>query len=791
MKHFTYETPTSFEEAGQILSQAKEGEAAVMAGGTDLLGVLKTELLENYPQKIVALRDIPDTDYIKKENGSVKVGAMTRLEEIEKDEAFDGGLNVVKEAAHSIASPLIRNRGTLGGNLCQDVRCWFYRVPDQTGGILDCMRKGGKQCFAIYGDNRYHSIYGGMKVHATPCSAECPAGTDIPAYVDKLRKGDYDGAARIILRYNAMPSLTSRVCPHPCQKKCNQCEHGDSVNIHGLERSLGDYIMAHADQYYQAPKKETGKKVAVIGAGPGGLSAAYYLRKAGNTVVVYDRMKKPGGVMMYGIPHYRLPKDKVQAFADAIQNMGVTFKMGVNIGEDVTVEELDKEYDALYFGTGAWKQPILGIGGENMTEFGLDFLVEVNTYLKKAIGQDVLVCGGGSVAMDVALTAKRLGAKKVKLVCLEQEWEMPATPEDVARAKEEGVEMHNGWGLSKVLTDENGKVRGLESMKCVSVRDETGRFNPKYDYNEMAEFESDYIILATGQRVDISFLGDKFSSQLKSKRGLIDADLETLKTKNPKIYAGGDVVTGPNIAIRAIRAGRVAAENINKDFGLAPEPLPVQEGFLHFDPSIVRTRKMHALAERPISERTLTDEDTSSFDAETTAEEAGRCMNCGCYSVNASDLSPVMVMTDATIVTTKDRRIPAAEFFCTKLKAYANLEPGELIKFVEIPEMEGWQTGYKKMRLRPSIDFAIVSLAWGAKMKGGVIDDVRLVLGAVAPVPLRLEKVEAYLKGKTPSAEVAEKAAEMAVEGAQGIGENDYKIDEVKTYVRRMVEALA
>ena len=791
MKHFQYETPSTFEEAGKIVAEAQPGETAVMAGGSDLLGVLKTELLETYPSKVVSLHDVKGADYIRSETDSVKVGSLTTLNELETSDAFDGGLEAVKEAAHSVASPLIRNRGTLGGNLCQDVRCWFYRVPDQTGGILDCMRKGGKQCYAIYGDNRYHSVFGGMKVHATPCSSECPAGTDVPGYLDQLRKGDYDAAAKIILRYNPMPMLTSRICPHPCQDKCNQCEHGDSVNIHGMERSLGDYILAHADEYYKAPEKCTGKKAAVIGAGPGGLAAAFYLRQAGNEVTVYDRMEKAGGVLYYGIPHYRLPKHYVEDFTKALEGMGITFRMGVNVGEDVTVEQLDQKYDALYFGTGAWKQPILGIDGENLTEFGLNFLVDVNTYLQKAIGNNVLVCGGGNVAMDVALTAIRLGAKNVKLVCLEKRNEMPASAEEIARAEEEGLEIHNGWGLSKVLTDENGKVRGLESMKCTAVRDETGRFHPQYDYSEMKEFKSDYIILATGQRVDISFLGEKFSEQLKSKRGLIDADLETLRTRNPKIYAGGDAVTGPNIAIRAIRAGRVAAGNINKDFGIEPEPIPVQEGFLHFDPEEVRDKTMHKLPERPLGTRTLTDEDASSFDAETAKKEASRCMNCGCYSVNASDLSPVMVMADAVIHTSKGRDVKAEDFFCTKLKAYANLEPGELITEVSIPKKEGWKTGYQKLRLRPAIDFAIISLAWGVKMNAGVIEDARLVLGAVAPVPVRLSKVEAYLKGRKPDAETAETAAEMAVEGAQGIGENAYKIDEIKAYVRRMVEALA
>ena len=190
MKHFKYSAPTSFEEAGKILSVSEDGKAAVMAGGTDLLGVLKGELLEEYPETVVALRDIPETEYIKKEDGMIKIGAMTKLSQIEKNEELLADAKAVADAAFSVASPLIRNRATLGGNLCQDVRCWFYRFPDQAGGTLDCMRKGGSECYAIRGDNRYHSVFGGMKVGVTPCSAECPAGTDIPGYMAKYREGD-------------------------------------------------------------------------------------------------------------------------------------------------------------------------------------------------------------------------------------------------------------------------------------------------------------------------------------------------------------------------------------------------------------------------------------------------------------------------------------------------------------------------------------------------------------------------------------------------------------------------
>ena len=588
------------------------------------------------------------------------------------------------------------------------------------------------------------------------------------------------------MQYNPMPMMTSRICPHPCQDRCNQCQHGESVNIHGVERAIGDYILQHTDRYYPAPKKETGKKVAVVGAGPGGLTAAYYLRKAGNKVVVYDMMEKAGGVLRYGIPHYRLPKDLIDRYIDALTKMGVEFKLGVKMGTDFTLEDLDKEYDAIYMGTGAWRQPVLGLDGENLTEFGLNFLKDVNTYLEKAIGEEVLVCGGGNVAMDVALTAVRLGAKKVKLVCLETRDIMPATEEEIQICEEEGVEINGGWGLGKVLTDKDGKVCGLESMKCTAVRDETGRFNPQYDYDEKKTFESDYIILATGQGVDVSFLGDKFADQLTTERGLMDADAETGKTSNPKIYAGGDSVTGPNIAIRAIRTGRNAARNINADFGLDPEEWIEQEGFIHYDTEAVAVKDKTPIPQLPIEKRTLTDEDTSTYTNEEAVKEAGRCMNCGCYSVNASDLSPTMVLLDADIITTK-RVIKAADFFTTELKAYDKLDQDELVKAVRFDIPDG-KNGYNKFRVRKAIDFALVSLAYNYKLEGGVIKDIKLVAGGVAPVPLRREKVEEYLNGKKPSKETAAKAAEIAVEDAMPLQYNTYKVEEIKTMVKRLVE---
>lgn len=787
MRSFDIIQAASFEHAAELMSRPATD---AMAGGTDLLNGYKHAILKEHPEVVVNLKAIPDSAGIEETENGITVKAMTTLTAVTESSVVNQHAKGLAEAAVSVAVPNIRNLATIGGNVCQDVRCWFYRYPHEVGGRLDCMRKGGTVCYAVKGENRYHSIYGGMKAGCAGCVSQCPAGTDIPGYMEEIRKGDWAAAADIFFRYNPMPMMTSRICPHLCKDGCAQKTYGESVNIPAVERTLGDYVLEHKEKYYAAPEKESGKKVAVVGAGPGGLAAAFYLRKAGHTVTVYDAHEKPGGVLQYGIPHYRLPRSVVDAFCGALSNiMGIHFVMNTRIGTDIGVETLRAEYDAVYFGTGAWSQPILGLDGENLTQFGLNFLVEVNTYLKAAVGEQVLVCGGGNVAMDVALTAKRLGAKKVTLICLEQREEMPASPEEIAIAEEEGVEIHNSWGLGRVLTDEEGKVKGLESKRCLSVRDEHGKFRPKYDEEDRCVFESDFIILATGQKVDISFLGEKLGSQLQSARGLIDADVETGKTSAEGYYAGGDAVTGPDLAIRAIRAGRSSAETISRDLGVESKNIQTKTGFLTFDAEGVKNNKANRLPEVPIDKRNLTDEDFHSYDSQVVLNEAKRCMNCGCYSVNASDISPVLVALDAELITTK-KKVKAADFFTTNLKAYDMLDRDELVTAISIPKHDGYQTGYIKDRLRPAIDFALTSLAYKYKLEDGIIQDITLVYGGVAPIPLKLTKVEEFLMGKAPSAELAEEAAELAVKECNRMDKNAYKILGAKAMVKQLIEVM-
>lgn len=782
MKYFEHESAATFDEAVSLLKESPKGKTVVMAGGSDLIGVLKEQILEDYPEKVVDLKTVRGGEYIKQDGDTIEIGALTKLCDIVKSDLLNEKAPVLSQAARSVATPLIRNVATMGGNICQDVRCWFYRYPHGIGGRMDCMRKGGKECYAVMGDNRYHSIFGGMKVHTTPCSVQCPANTDIPAYMERLRQGDVEGAAHILMEANPIPMITSRVCAHTCQEQCNRCGSDESVSIHGVERYVGDYILEHPDTFYRAPETETGHKVALVGAGPAGLSAAYYLRKVGHDVTVFDKMEEPGGMLTYAIPNYRLPKSYVKQVAAAYEKMGIRFRLGCCLGEDIQAEDLEKEYDNVFYATGAWKRPVLGFDGEEFTEFGLQFLMEVNQWMNKKDRRHVLVVGGGNVAMDVAITARRLGAESVTLACLESEPEMPASREEIARAREEGIEIMPSYGVSKAIY-EGSQVTGMELMRCTSVKDENGRFNPRYDREETLRVSADSILMAAGQKVDLSFLGDKYGLALE--RGLIQVDKDTQATSKSGIYAGGDATTGPATVIQGVRSGRNAAEAINRGYAVMPERRR-EDKFIHFDTAGVKEE--HAVKDKELSaaERALDKEDSFTLTGEEAAREAGRCMNCGCYSVNASDISPVLILLDARIVTTK-KTVRAADFFTTRLKAADMLDTDELVTAVRFRVPEGYTTAYDKFRVREAVDFAIVSLAYAYRMKDGLIEDARIVLGGVAPVPMERKKVEAFLAGRKPDEALAEAAAELAVEGTAAMANNSYKIQEVRALIKKMI----
>ena len=782
MRNFKHFNSESFEEACQIL--CKEGKSVAISGGTDLIGVLKQELLEEGPDVVVNLKTIRGACYIEADDHCFKIGALTKLVDIAESAVIRKRLPILSEAAVSVATPIIRNTATIGGNICQDVRCWYYRYPHVAGGRMVCARKGGKECFALHGRNQYHSVFGGMKVRGSSCAGNCPAGTDIPAYLERLRNDDLDGAARIIMKVNPIPALTARVCAHFCQETCTRNGYDEHVGIGSIERYVGDYILENSATYYRAPERSSGKRIAIVGSGPAGLSAAYYLRREGHSVVVYDRMEEAGGLLHYAIPAYRLPKAYVRKTVAALKDMGVDFVLNTEVGKDIKPANLEEDFDRVFYDTGAWKRSVIGLEGEELTIFGLRFLVEVKSWMEGKLGKDVLVVGGGNVAMDVAVTAKRLGAANVTLVCVEKEEEMPAGREETERCKEEGIKIVNSYGVKRVLRD-GDQIKGMEIVRCLSVFDENNRFAPRYDENDKKVVNANSILMAVGQQVDLSFLDEKYQLELTAK-GLIAVDKDTYMTSKKGVYAGGDVTSGPSTVIEAVAAGHGAAKAINKELrteAYLEEDLSLDLPFLKFDEKGIEKKEARRLPARPARERSLDLEDYSGLRWEQVQEEVARCCNCGCLAVNPSDIAPVLVALDA-IVRTTERDIRAVDFFTKTPLVDRVLHKGELVKEIEIPACDDYEVSYKKIRFRKALDFAVVSLASAYKVGEGKIADARIVLGGVAPVPYRMSEVETFVKGKEINEEVAVDAGKIACDNAICLKENSYKLQEVKICIK-------
>lgn len=784
MKNFKYIAAENMEQAGQL---AKEPGTIVMGGGTDLLGVLKDKLLPQYPEQVVSLKKVAGYDKIEEKEDGLHIGAGATLSEVAASPVVKENWQALADAAYSVATPNLRNTATVGGNICQDIRCWYYRYPDVLGGKINCARKEGNLCSAMMGENRYHSIFGAAKVCETACAQECPAHTDIPAYMELLRSGDIDGAARIIMEVNPMPSITSRVCAHFCMEGCSRNQYDEALNVGSVERYLGDYILEHYQDFMKKPAAENGKKAVIVGSGPAGLTAAYYLRESGYQVTIYEKQKEAGGCLSYAIPAYRLPKEIVRKFVAILAEMGVEFRCGITVGRDISMEEASQGADSVMLDTGTWKRPLIGLSGEELTRFGLEFLIDVNQYILEKPGSDVVVVGGGNVAMDVAITAKRLGSHKVTMVCLEDRENMPANTEEVERALEEGVEIVNGWGPKTILKTDK-KVSGITFKHCPRVLDDAGRFAPVYEEDNLMTLDADVILMAIGQRADLSFLDGSY--QVETERGRIKAT-ENNETSVPGVFAGGDVTTGPATVIKAIAAGKSTALAINRY--LAGKPLEVegvqssreQKKLITFADECHNCKEAKKASLLPVEERDMEKEDMGGISSQEADAEARRCFNCGCLAVNPSDMANMLYAYGASVITNL-RTLDADTFFGLNTRVTDTLQAGEIVLELVVPK-PGTDTlaGYQKYRTRKSIDFAVLAVASVYQLKDNIVENVSLVLGAVAPVPLRAKAAEAYLKGKPLTAENAAKAAELALEGAIPLERNAYKIEMAKVMVRR------
>jgi len=785
MKTFRHVSARSIEEATSILRESG-GKARIIAGGTDLLGEMRDGILPEagYPEILVNIKDIPGLDYVREEGDRLVVGALTRLEDLATNETVKSGYPALGEAARRTASPHIREMGTVAGNICQNNRCWYYWVPNNA---FYCLRKGGKACYALTGDARYHSIFGAARVGATACTRACPNSIDMPDYLSKIREGDPAAAAEILLKTNPLPAITGRVCPHWCEGDCARGEFDEPVSIREVERFLGDQVLNEPEGFYEPPHRSTGRRVAVIGSGPAGLSAAHYLRQAGHWVTVFERMPEAGGLLVYGIPPYRLPRDVVRRQIDALEDTGIEFVLNTEIDRE-GFEELTRTYDAVFVAAGAWKETEAGIAGEQCLVPGTEFLRRTYEQPQDVAGKTVGVIGGGNTAIDVARSLLRLGARPVIFYRRTKD-EMPALDEEIRKAEEEGVRFE----FLTLPVGAGQETEGVELTCCrmeLGELDESGRPRPVRVEGSEYAVHCDLVIKAIVEKPDYSFLPADFVDG----RGRLRLD-ETGHSLRRGVFAGGDFVTGPATVAEAIAAGREAAKYIEAYLvGKArvdDETAPVCTFGQRFDGSCLEPSTRVEVPALSLTEklRSLTVEETGSLDRRAVEAEAGRCFNCGCVAVSSSDLAPALIALGAKIRTSQ-RVIDAEDFFSVGVDTSTVLGPGEMVLEVEVPRPgTDARSAFLKFALRKSIDFPIVNCAAAVSTDGGLVKSARICLNSVYGAPVRATAAERYLVGKTVDEATAAEAADAVLADALPLLNNRYKIQIARTLVKRVVLA--
>ena len=456
----------------------------------------------------------------------------------------------------------------LGQKLCSKATGKVPEYPRQE--LPDAVKWGPEKWSPNYrNDNRIETHEAGT----APCKTACPAHIAVQGYLKLAAQGRYDEALALIKRENPLPAVCGRICNRRCEDACTRGRVDAAIAIDEVKKFIAQRDLDAATRYIPpvvTPTRAGGfdQKVAIIGAGPAGLSCAFYLAEKGYKPVVFEKMPRPGGMLIYGIPSFKLEKDVIEAEVEVIREMGAEFRYGVEVGRDVTLAELREQgFAAFYVAIGCQGGRLPGVDGQDAKGVwtAVDFLAKYTDQTAgaaPAMGRTVVV-GGGNVAIDAARVAARTQAPEVTMLCLESAEEMPASDEEVAEAREDGVDIRCSWGPKEVLTDEAGAVRGIVLKRCTRVFDDDGRFAPEYDEGDLVTIECDQVVFAIGQSIEWGNLLEGSAVELGRGQGAV-ADPQTYQTAEPDIFVGGDVYTGPKFAIDAIAAGHEAAVSIHR-----------------------------------------------------------------------------------------------------------------------------------------------------------------------------------------------------------------------------------
>lgn len=475
----------------------------------------------------------------------------------------------------------------------------------------------------------------------SPCKTACPAHIAVQGYIKLASQGRYKEALELIKKENPFPAVCGRICPHGCESECTRGDIDEPIAIDEIKKFIADQELDSRHRFVPEKRHEYGKKIAVVGAGPAGLSCAYYLAIDGYAVTVFEKQEKLGGMLTLGIPAFRLEKNVVDAEIDILREMGVAFKTGIEVGKDLTLDELRNQgYEAFYLAIGAQGGRFLGVEGEdaNGVITGVKFLRDVNLGKDIKLSGKAIVIGGGNVAIDVARTATRTGASEVSMFCLEGREEMPALKEEIQETLEEGISIENGWGPKRILT-ENGKVTGVEFKKCISVFNEEGRFAPTYDESNTIVVEAQTVLLSIGQSIEWGGLLEGSKVELNPNR-TVKADVHTYQTAQEDVFVGGDAYTGPKFAIHAIAAGKEAAISIHR-YVQPGQSLTYgrdRREYHAFDKNNVvvdgfDNTPRQQVGHNPAAKKSFKD-DRLTFTEEQMKKETERCLGCGAAQVD-------------------------------------------------------------------------------------------------------------------------------------------------------------